>query len=96
MVILESTANGHNWFKDRWDAAERGEGNYLPVFIGWQEDPNNVRAFADDEERERSSRRSAPAQWGEDEPRLDRGVRLHPRATALAPQRDCRQGQLGP
>jgi hypothetical protein len=70
MVILESTANGHNWFKDRWDAAERGEGNYLAVFIGWQEDLNNVRAFADDDERERFIASIGTGPWGEDEPRL--------------------------
>lgn len=70
MVILESTANGHNWFKDRWDAAERGEGNYLPVFIGWQEDPNNVRAFRDEGEREAFVATIGTGPWGEDEPRL--------------------------
>lgn len=70
MVILESTANGHNWFKDRWDAAERGEGNYLPIFIGWQEDPNNTRKFRDEDERERFIASIGSGAWGEDEPRL--------------------------
>ena len=70
MVILESTANGHNWFKDRWDAAERGEGAYEPVFIGWQEDPNNVRPFTDDDEKERFCATIGTGPWGEDEPRL--------------------------
>lgn len=69
-VILESTANGHNWFKDRWDRAEAGEGSYIPVFIGWQEDPNNVLAFDDEEAREKFIAGIGTGPWGEDEPRL--------------------------
>ena len=38
-VIVESTANGYNWFKDFWDAAVRGENDFAPVFFTWHEEP---------------------------------------------------------
>lgn len=35
-IIIESTANGvGGMFHDDWKAAERGEGQYVPVFIPW-------------------------------------------------------------
>lgn len=35
-IILESTANGIGGvFYDMWQAAERKEGNYIPIFIPW-------------------------------------------------------------
>lgn len=37
MVLIESTANGYDDFKDLWDAAERGESDFEPVFFGWHE-----------------------------------------------------------
>lgn len=37
MVIIESTANGFDDFKELWDAAERGESDFEPVFFGWHE-----------------------------------------------------------
>lgn len=37
MVIIESTANGYDDFKELWDAAERGESDFEPVFFGWHE-----------------------------------------------------------
>lgn len=37
MIIIESTANGFDDFKERWDAAVRGESDYLPVFCAWWE-----------------------------------------------------------
>jgi len=39
MVIIESTANGYEDFKERWDKAVSGESDYIPVFIGWNELP---------------------------------------------------------
>ena len=37
MIIIESTANGYDEFKNRWDAAveaqRRGEDGYLPIFF---------------------------------------------------------------
>jgi hypothetical protein len=74
-VVLESTANGHNFFKRRWDRAVRGEGSYVPVFIGWLEDPACWREFTDPDERERFEVGSGP--FGEEEPYLvSRGASL--------------------
>ena len=40
MVFIESTANGvGGWFYDFWKKSERGETDYLPIFLGWQENP---------------------------------------------------------
>lgn len=38
-VILESTANGYNEFKEYWDRAVRGENGFRPVFLPWYWDP---------------------------------------------------------
>lgn len=70
LVILESTANGHNFFKARWDRAVRGEGGFVPVFIGWTEDEDCTRAFPSDEAREAFIATIGDGPWGEDEPRL--------------------------
>ena len=40
MVIMESTANGCEDFKDRWDAAVAGENDFEPVFFAWFENPD--------------------------------------------------------
>lgn len=37
MIIIESTANGYEYFKDTWDRAVRGESDFYPLFIGWNE-----------------------------------------------------------
>ena len=39
MVIIESTANGFEDFKERWDAAVAGENDFEPVFFAWYENP---------------------------------------------------------
>lgn len=39
-IILESTANGPNLFKDEWDKAVRGESDYLPFFWPWWKEPS--------------------------------------------------------
>ena len=39
MVIIESTANGYEDFKSRWDAAAAGENDFEPVFFAWFENP---------------------------------------------------------
>lgn len=36
-VIIESTANGFDDFKDRWDAAVLKESDFIPVFCAWWE-----------------------------------------------------------
>ncbi len=70
LVVLESTANGANWFKARWDRAERGEGGYAAVFIGWTEDENCWREFDDPDHRERFMEEIGAGEYGEDEPWL--------------------------
>lgn len=37
IVIIESTANGYDDFKDIWDRAVRGESDFIPLFVGWNE-----------------------------------------------------------
>jgi hypothetical protein len=37
MVIIESTANGYDNFKERWDKAVAGENDYVPIFSAWFE-----------------------------------------------------------
>ena len=39
MVIIESTANGFDYYKTMWDEAVRGDNDYIPVFIGWNDLP---------------------------------------------------------
>ena len=39
MVIIESTANGYEDFKERWDAASAGENDFEAVFFAWFENP---------------------------------------------------------
>lgn len=46
MVIIESTANGYDDFKDRWDKAVAGESDYIPFFAAWWEMPEY--SMADD------------------------------------------------
>lgn len=37
MIIIESTANGFEYFKELWDRAVKGESDYIPLFVGWNE-----------------------------------------------------------
>ena len=37
MVIIESTANGFNFFKSMWDDAVAGRNDYIPFFAAWFE-----------------------------------------------------------
>lgn len=37
MIIIESTANGYEEFKNRWDQAVNGESDFIPIFVGWNE-----------------------------------------------------------
>ena len=40
MVVIESTANGFEDFKERWDTAVAGENDFEPVFFAWFENPD--------------------------------------------------------
>lgn len=70
LIVLESTANGHNWFKARWDRAERGQGGYVAVFIGWTEDENCWREFDDPDHEAAFIESIGKGEYGEDEPHL--------------------------
>lgn len=35
LVVIESTANGYNEFKDLWDGAVAGTNGWVPLFIAW-------------------------------------------------------------
>ena len=37
MVIIESTANGYEYYKELWDKAVKGENDFIPLFVGWQD-----------------------------------------------------------
>lgn len=39
MVIIESTANGFNEFHGLWEAAVKGESDFIPFFAPWYEEP---------------------------------------------------------
>ena len=36
-VIIESTANGYEYFKEQWDKAVAGKNEFYPLFVGWNE-----------------------------------------------------------
>jgi hypothetical protein len=67
LILLESTANGHNEFKDLCDAAAAGEGDYPLFFAGWHEDPRYQRKLT---ARERERFEVGKHTYGEDEPDL--------------------------
>ena len=37
MVIIETTANGYEYFKELWDKAIKHENDFIPFFVGWNE-----------------------------------------------------------
>lgn len=39
MIIIESTANGFEKFKELWDQAVNGENDFIPLFVAWHEMP---------------------------------------------------------
>lgn len=39
MIIIESTANGYEKFKELWDQAVAGESDFYPLFVAWHELP---------------------------------------------------------
>jgi len=39
MIIIESTANGYEYYKELYDGAVNGTNDFIPVFIGWNELP---------------------------------------------------------
>lgn len=44
-ILLESTANGYNFYSELWQKAKNGENMYKPIFFNWYK---NKTMFADD------------------------------------------------
>jgi hypothetical protein len=40
MIIIESTANGYDKFKELWDQAVSGDSDFIPLFVAWYELPD--------------------------------------------------------
>lgn len=45
LVVIESTANGYNYFHDFWKQAENGENDYVPLFFPWYLDKSYVKPY---------------------------------------------------
>jgi hypothetical protein len=52
LVLMESTANGLNHFRDDWDNAVQGLSGFVPIFTPWFEEPGYRRAFTGPGDRE--------------------------------------------
>lgn len=52
LVILESTANGFNEWKDLWDDAEAGRSDFIAFFWPWWKEEEYQRPFASETEKE--------------------------------------------
>jgi hypothetical protein len=48
-VVIESTANGYNDFKELWDEAVAGENEWVPLFFPWHENPDYAMECTDEE-----------------------------------------------
>lgn len=46
MIIIESTANGYEKFKELWDQAINGENDFIPLFVAWYELPEYKMAYS--------------------------------------------------
>jgi hypothetical protein len=70
LIVLESTANGYNDFKDLWDDAEEGRSDYLAFFWSWWKEDEYRRAFASETEKERFIVGDPENPYAEEEPDL--------------------------
>lgn len=46
MIIIESTANGFEKFKELWDQAVNGDNDYIPLFVAWYELPEYTMPYS--------------------------------------------------
>lgn len=67
MVILESTANGHNHWRDLCLAAQDGKNEFTLVFLPWFGEPSYQREFGSETEREEFADSIGEGDWGTDE-----------------------------
>lgn len=45
LIVIESTANGFNYFYTLWQDAVNGRNDYTPIFFPWYIDPNYSRPY---------------------------------------------------
>lgn len=45
LIVMESTANGFNYFYTLWQDAVNGRNDYTPIFFPWYVDPNYSRPY---------------------------------------------------
>jgi len=45
LIVMESTANGFNYFYTLWQDAVNGRNDYVPVFFPWYADPEYTRPY---------------------------------------------------
>ena len=45
LVVIESTANGYNFFHDFWKQAVEGKNDYVPLFFPWYLDSSYVKPY---------------------------------------------------
>ena len=53
MIILETTANGFNSFRDDWEDAKSGITDYIPIFLAWIDFKSYTKEFIDEKQKER-------------------------------------------
>jgi hypothetical protein len=75
LVVIESTARGHNHFKDQWDMAVSGESGYYPFFSPWYEEEEYRRPLNDQDAAALSRAVGRHPRWGADEPALAATIR---------------------
>lgn len=46
MIIIESTANGYDKFKELWEQAVNGESDFIPLFVAWYELPEYTMPYS--------------------------------------------------
>jgi hypothetical protein len=77
LIMVESTANGENFFQEFWQSAVDGSNGYIPMFTAWFEDVGYRKAFANDLERAAFERGSGVGPKRKDEPRLAELIRAY-------------------
>lgn len=82
LILKESTANGHNFFKDEWDLAEAGESAFYPMFTPWFEEEEYRLEFHGLEAggRCRCGNEACPGELDGFEDTLGRGTKAVPEA----------------
>ena len=75
LVVIESTARGHNHFKDHWDLAVSGESGYYPFFSPWFEEAEYRQPLNDADAAALERALGRHPKWGADEPELAQTIR---------------------